>query len=597
MTMVRTLVPLNMYVVTYQLAYGRPYSKFEELLLKAINESTDTGGRTSRELGDIFKVHVRLLTEGLVTLIQEGWVAMEQRGSEIYYLVTEQGRATVASGRRPSNLRVRTAHAKIVRERLTGQMARASELPLITVNALRRAANRAVHKEALQPRVIRTKINGGEAERLLPRSDQHQEWVRWIDSAARVSQDLHYLPVRVDLDSGKVLGLPYQWQHLAQMICQEARERREEFEADPAFQAELQRVMQDSTEAVIDDVPTVAHWAVPYAQAFVTCADLTLRGDHGRALGEELLARAEGSVLIVAGNLDEPTAVATKDAAIALRRRGVHCDVLWSCEDEAAVDTIQRRITAIRADDSLPGKVQFNRARAERVADMIITMTADGPVAAIGAGLFGGAERDGELRPALRLTDPGAAAALARVCAGWWEELPANEGALPAHRWKHLAEQWASEAATAQAPNQTTVGVGCPDNPSVECTGRAIVLVGPQQAAFQANLSAEAGQRYLRTESDERIDRLVAESAHLPDAVGRLYRVIGGADGWRTLRRKGDLWSVEVTEAPPPARSQRLLAVNGQWLVTCGDPARSSVAFCVEGHVGERTWVRAMNGS
>jgi hypothetical protein len=40
-----------MYVVTYELASGRPYSKFEELLLKAINESTDTGGRTSGELG------------------------------------------------------------------------------------------------------------------------------------------------------------------------------------------------------------------------------------------------------------------------------------------------------------------------------------------------------------------------------------------------------------------------------------------------------------------------------------------------------------------------------------------------------------------
>jgi hypothetical protein len=535
----------------------------------------------------------------LVTLIQEGWVAMDQRGSEIYYLVTEQGRATVASGRRPSNLRVRTAHARIVRERLTGQMARASDLSLITATApaLRRTANRAVHKEALQPRVIRTKINGGEAERLLPRFDHRQEWVRWIDSAARVSQDLHFLPVRVDLDSGKVLGLPYQWQHLTPIIVEEARERRQEFEAEPEFQAQLQQLMQGSTETVADDAPTVAHWAEPYAQTFVTCADLTLRGGPGRTVAEELLARARGSALIVAGNLDKPTAVAAKEAAIALRRRGVHCDMLWSCEDEAATDTIQRGITAIRADDSLPGKVQFNRARAEKVADMIIASTSDGPVAAIGAGLFGGAERDGELRPALRLIDPGVVAALARVCAGWWEELPVDEGALPAHRWKHLAEQWAGEAATAQPSDELPGRVGCPDDPAVECKGRVIVLVGPQQAAFQANLAVEAGQRYLRTEPDQHTDRLVAESGHLPDSVGRLYRVVGGADGWRTLRRKGSSWSVEVTEAPPPARSQRLLAVTGQWLVTCGDPARSSIAFCVEGHVGERAWVRAVTGS
>jgi predicted RNA binding protein YcfA (HicA-like mRNA interferase family) len=596
MTLIRTMVPLNMYRVTYELAYGRPYSKLEELLLKAINEATDSGGRTSRELGKIFKVHVRLLTEALVTLIQEGWVAMEQKGSEIYYLVTEEGRSTVASGRRPRNLRVRTAHATIVRERLTGQMARASELTLTTANVLRRSAHRAVRKEALQPRVIRTKINGGEAERLLRRSDQRQEWVRWIDSAARVSQDLHYLPIRVDLDSGKVFGLPYQWQHLTAMIVEESLERREEFEADPEFQSELQKLMQRSTEKGLEsgdeEASTAARWAEPYAQTYATCADLTLNGGQGRAVAEDLLARAEGSVLIVAGHLDESTAAATKDAAIALRRRGVNCDVLWSCEEEEAADTILRRMTAIRADDSLPGKVQFNRAPAVTVADMIITVTADGPVAAIGAGLFGGADRDDELRPALRLTDPGVVASLARVCAGWWDELPAEEGALPTHRWKHLAEQWAGEAAAAQASGETPVGISCPDDPTAECKGTVVVLVGPQQSAFRANLAVEAGRRYLRTDPSGSADRAVAQLNELPDTVGRLYRVVGGAEGWRALRRKASTWAIENVEAPPPARSQRLLAVNGQWLVECGDPARSSISFCVEGHVGERAWIR-----
>ncbi|WP_426504737.1 hypothetical protein ACPPVO_44975 [Dactylosporangium sp. McL0621] len=594
MSMIRTLVPLNMYRVTYELAHGRPYSKFEELLLKAIKESTDTGGRTFRQLAETFMIHVRLLTEGLVTLIQEGWVAMEQRGSELYYLATEQGQATVEAGRRPSNLRVRMTHTNVVRERLTGQLARASELSLITANVLRRAANRAVYKEALRPRIIRTKINGGEAERLLPRSAGRQEWVRWIDSAVRVSQDLHYLAVRVDLDQDKVFGLPYQWQHLGPMIVEETRERRLEFEAEAAFQAALQRLMPSSGDSSFDAAPAVERRAEPYATASVSCNDLTLRGFAGRELAGELFARAVGSLLIVAGNLDLPAATAVKEAAIVLRRRGVHCDVLWSCADEAAVDPIQRQITAIRADDSAPGRAQFNRAPAGDVADMIITETPDGPVAAVGAGLFGGVGQDDELRPTLRLTDPAVVAAVARLCAGWWEDLPAGEGALPAHRWKHLAEKWTGEAAN-RPPEEPGFAPGCPGGPASECAGRATVLVGPQQAAFAASLAAEPAQRYLCTEPDQDVDRLVADAGHLPGTVGRRYRVVGGVDGWRALRREGTSWSVDVLPGPSPTPSQRLLAVGARWLVACGGPGRSSISFCVEGHVGQRAWLRTMS--
>jgi hypothetical protein len=89
--------------------------------------------------------------------------------------------------------------------------------------------------------------------------------VRWIDSAVRVSQDLHYLPVRVDAGSGKVIGLPYQWQHLTPVIVEEVRERRDEFEADPAFQAELQRLMQGSTQTAADDT-LVARFGFPPVQ-------------------------------------------------------------------------------------------------------------------------------------------------------------------------------------------------------------------------------------------------------------------------------------------------------------------------------------------
>ncbi|QOC90867.1 hypothetical protein [Micromonospora craniellae] len=525
MTMIRTLVPLQMYVVTYELAYGRPYSKFEELLLKAINEASESGGRTSQELERIFQVHLRLLTEGLVTLIQEGWVAMAQRDSQIHYLVTAEGRSTVATGRRP--MRVRTAHTKIVRERLSGQMARANDLSLVTANNLRRLPRGTPRRQALQPKIIRTKINGGEAERLLPRSDNQHEWVRWIDSATRVSQDLHYLPVRVDLDADKVFGLPYQWQHLRDMIVQEVRDRIQQFEADQEFQAALGQLMQSRPErmpSVGGGESTVDHWAAPYAQTVVSCADFTLSGSLGRGLAADLLARAQGSALLIAGHLDQASAVALRDVAIGLRRRGVHCDVLWSCDADQQAAEIGRTISAIRADDSLPGKLSFNRQPATTVADMIITNTADGPVAAVGAGLFGVPAQDDELRPVLRITDPAAVAQLSRICSGWWEEVPGSEAALPVHRWKHLAEQWAGNLA--RTPAAAQVPVVCPDDPSRDCVGKAVILVGPQQAAFRDRLTVEPSARYLRTEPDRPVNEIIADLAALDGAVGRIFRVL-----------------------------------------------------------------------
>jgi hypothetical protein len=156
---VQTLLPVNRYVVTYELAHGRPYSKLEELLLRSICDATDGGGRTFIELNETFQVHARLITEGLVTVIQEGWVAMQQQGSEMRYLVTDEGRRTVQSGRQPSNRRVRTAYASIARERLTGLLARASNLPLVTGSHLRKASRRSVWPAALNPRLLRTSVN------------------------------------------------------------------------------------------------------------------------------------------------------------------------------------------------------------------------------------------------------------------------------------------------------------------------------------------------------------------------------------------------------------------------------------------------------
>ncbi|MDQ0940506.1 hypothetical protein QFZ67_002211 [Streptomyces sp. V1I1] len=596
--MIRVLLPLNMYNVTYELAHGRPYSKLEELLLRAVNDAQGPAGRTFRDLRGVFKVHDRLLTEGLVTLIQEGWVAMVQHEQEMHYLVTEEGRLTISSGRRPSNLRVRTSRANIVRERLTGQLARSSDLSLITSQALRRATNRLAWSEALRPRMIRSAINGGETERLLPRSDQRQEWIRWIDSVARVNTDLYYLPVRVDLDKSEVIGLPHRWQHLTKMILEEVAERHDDLANDADFQRELSELMRNSAarngRREAGDTPAPGR-TKPYAEAPVSCQDIALTTAESLRLVDDVLARSSGNVLIVAGRLDREGAIAARDLLVGLRDRGVNVDLLWSCEEiESLTKEVLDVLGAARGGPPKVGKVTFNRTPAHAAADLVLASTETGPVAVVGSGLLSSPADGDSLSPAARFSDPGVLGALARLCAGWWEEIPGDEGTLPAHRWKHLAERWVGEAAVARSAAPVPAFAESASCGADECTGLVALLIGPQQATVRRELAAESGPRYLVADAGSSADALATQTSEdLPEGVGRLYRAVGGREGWRFLRRPGDTWKgADALRLPPPSPLHRVAAVGEQWLIEYADARNPALSFCITGHVAVRAWER-----
>ncbi|WP_233527514.1 hypothetical protein, partial [Micromonospora craniellae] len=109
-----------------------------------------------------------------------------------------------------------------------------------------------------------------------------------------------------------------------------------------------------------------------------------------------------------------------------------------------------------------------------------------------------------------------------------------------------------------------------------------------QKGAPASAVDMDSTPKSLQVRSTFRLSPSISQIA---SDSGRL----GGADGWRSARRKTAAWSTEVVPAAPPTPAQRVLAVNGQWLVQSGDPDRSSISFCVEGHVGERAWIRAVD--
>ncbi|MFC4503103.1 MULTISPECIES: hypothetical protein [Streptomyces] len=595
-----------MYRVTYEVAHGRPYSKLEELLLRAVNDAEGSTGRTFGELRDTFLVHDRLLTEALVTLIQEGWVAMVQQENEVHYLVTKEGRLTIEHGRRPSKLRVQTRHARIVRENLTGQLARSSDLRLVTgPNAVRATGVRSWKKYTLTPRMQRTKINGGETEPLLPRSRTQQEWIRWIDSVARLNQDLYYLPVQVDLAAAEVMGLPYQWRTLKSMILDEVTARQEDFADDPVFQEKLSQLMlagatENGRRTSRGTAGTLS--ANPFAEAPVRCADLALTARAGRSLAESVLADCTGNVMLVVARMDEEKAGVAREVLSGLRRRGVNADLLWSLGG-AAADTddadgtaekeIARGLGAARGAPGT-GKVAFNRTSAPVATDLVLATTQRGPVAVIGADLLRPSAAEDRFGPAVRFSAPAALATVARLCAGWWEELPGEDGSLPAHRWKHLAERWSGEAARALGAGPAEPGERSAHCSDKECEGMLSLLIGPRSAALREEVGSGQAQRILTADGGLALDELVEQTACAPPSeAGGQLRATGGADGWRVLERTSDDWKpTEWPALPAPADHCRVAAADDEWLVEYAGAHGSALSFGFRGHVAARAWDR-----
>ncbi|WP_329087349.1 hypothetical protein OG979_28775 [Actinomadura citrea] len=587
--MIHALVPLSMYSVRYELAFGRPYGRFEELLLHAVAENAR--GSRFAELRECFQLHDRLLTEGLVTLIQEGWVAMEQVEKEIHYLVTEEGRETVASGRRPSNLKVRSRHATIVRERLTGQLAAAKDLIVVSAARLRGANGRSVWREALRPRMSRMAVNGGEVERFLPRGvDGRQEWIRWIDSATRVSQDLHYLPVRVDTEERRVLGLPYNWLHLEPLIVDEVEERAEAL-SDEQFQEDIRELIRSTASRAsrrARDARTVTAES-SFAVTTGTCDDIALTAAESRAAATGVLDRCSGHALLVVGRLTADSARGVRDAVVRLVSRGVQVDLLWSSADHERTKEAFSVLSAARAQATAPGAVVFNTVSAQLPADLLLATTSSGPEAVVGPALT--CTESGTLNPSIRLTDRAVLAALARLAAGWWTAYSDSTGTLPPFRWKHFAEEWAGEAAiSAAAPEPRE----CRHTPGTRCTGELTLLTGPRHRIVESELSAEPGPRLLVADGLSTVGEVTdGMMAILPAAVGSRYRIFGGREGWRIMRRTVDGWIPPSTpDFAPASPLTRIVAVRDRWLVHSAGGEESSLAYVMAGHLASTAWKR-----
>lgn len=197
-------LPVSLYKVKFKVAAGRPFSRFERLVLKAISAGTIH----LDDLVKVFCIHRRMVVESLVTLMQAGWVSIESQTNQF--------------GLTPSGLDAcKTEHALpplvytedrwqiVVMERVAGQLARGDKVRAETKKSLSKVWQlgaripKADISNSVDPGMVRPLLSGRSGER-----------IRWVGPISAASDSNAFVVVGVDTKSEKIIGIPKSWQAL-----------------------------------------------------------------------------------------------------------------------------------------------------------------------------------------------------------------------------------------------------------------------------------------------------------------------------------------------------------------------------------------------
>jgi hypothetical protein len=246
-------LPIARYRVEYQVASGRPFSSFERLLLRAVND----GHGTVDTLADMFAVHRRLIVEGLVTLMQAGWVSLGT--GESVFVLSASGVKACEGQDLPPTIALSERHLTIVVEKVTGQVARNNEVDFQSRSSLRNLWEAGV---ALRKGEVSNIVDPALISPLL----QHQptEWIRWIGPITVISDNAAFAVIDFDVNTERLIGLPKSWSALLLPECLREVRRRERDLADrgAAIPQDLERelrqfVRRDLSESNPDEISDI----------------------------------------------------------------------------------------------------------------------------------------------------------------------------------------------------------------------------------------------------------------------------------------------------------------------------------------------------
>ena len=402
-----TLVPVSRFRVTYEVAAGRPFSQLERLMLRAIQDGAHIPG----ELEQLFQIHPRLITEGLVTLTHAGWLAVggpAHRG----FVLTSEGREAANSESTPSTIAVATRRTFVVLERLTGGLISNEDVWCVSRRELEDVWPDAVR---LRARILDNRLDEGQIQSLLPR--RQGEWVRWIGPIDMISKDAHWLPVNVDLESGESIGLPDEWRsRLHATIAADARSRADALSPEGRTRRWMSSGGRRIRHAPGEADPETPRIPAPGCPAFLGPDDILLSGTQHERLLATALDEAGSSVLIASAFATPAKLERLQPQLESALKRGVSVDILWGYLPERGdgpgpvVEWLKK--CEYHARRNLPeGMLRFNRDPSGSHAKIILWDGPRGFQACVGSynwlsAVVGGANDDLTRNVSVRLEDP-----------------------------------------------------------------------------------------------------------------------------------------------------------------------------------------------
>lgn len=423
------LVPVSRFSVSYVAGRGRPYSPLEALALRGIAE----GLGSVDALHDALKIHRRLVTEALVTLIQGGFVALKG-GADASLVVTHEGEDALKKPKLRSAEISAPQRAGIVMERLTGALAPTTEVRFLRQHELN---NRWAETPRLAPELHHNRLDEAQVRPLL--RSEPTEWVQWIGPIRLLAKE-EWVGAQIDPTTGMVVGIADRWtRRLVPVMLDRA--------------AALGLIESRPTEAPAAAAPAVEGSSFQLPE--LTGSDLLVGSDEHEHELRRMLEEASSSVFIGGSRVSIAGLEAVRQSIVSADRRDVRVDIRWSAGD--ASDELLDWLKKLRYDEKL-GLLHYNLQAPPDAIDLVIADRSGSIEAIVGSETWlAGPPTSDAIPVSVLIRDQRAASSLCLTAGDALAAVPGAEMTSGPGRWASMAAS--AEAALADGVRAETGGL------------------------------------------------------------------------------------------------------------------------------------------
>jgi hypothetical protein len=283
-------------------------------------------------LVDLFHVHRRIVIEGLVTLMQAGWLALRP-GQAHNFEVTDKGRQALKQpGALPPNISRTEQTGHLLMEQVRGQIASSQA---VNFKERRKLEAQGLWEQgvAIPKSDVAYAPEAGQIKPMLRTKTEMAEYVRGIGPITFDRHNSDYLVVDVDTINRRLVGVPSEWE--AQLV-DELVERAQKHEAKLRAEGEvlddkdLRKLVRDVSDD-LDGQPRPDVWRMPLdAIDFVGGIEA-----HSRLL-VDCLSRASSCVVVSSAVLTRVGISDLLGPILKAVERGVLIDILWGWQPDSA---------------------------------------------------------------------------------------------------------------------------------------------------------------------------------------------------------------------------------------------------------------------